>query len=426
MKDFEKILKDKLDNFEMPYESDAWNAMQSKLEKVKPVSSKIKWLYLVASITAIALGVTFLTNSAKNDEVQDTSLAAKKLETKTERTTNNLQLPKEEKTSESNLSSENNIVSTSDKTQKPTAVSNFESSTQTNNAKNDHAQKKPASNNQVLSNTKVTVLPDPDHSLNTQKLVFIVGKIDKNRLCKGEAFKIYNSGSEHNRVKFCIERDTVILTHSKEVRFTPKNTIHIDYLNENNEIIGTEEIIVNDLPNAAFTLEANLIEKGIPVAYISASDQMERTWEVNAAPATFVDENHLAIFESGDVKISSTVTDLNGCKATVEQTVAINDVYNLLAPTGFIPQSLRTENMFFMPFALEERNTSFTLIILNPKDGQVVFETNDASVKWDGIDKRTGNLVDFNAPYIWQVKLDNPLPNEKNIYKGTVQMLRKP
>ena len=65
----------------------------------------------------------------------------------------------------------------------------------------------------------------------------------------------------------------------------------------------------------------------------------------------------------------------------------------------------------------------FTLLILDPKDGGVMYQTEDASQPWNGIDKRTGQLSPSNQAYIWKVRISNPLPGESPEYKGTITKL---
>ena len=76
-----------------------------------------------------------------------------------------------------------------------------------------------------------------------------------------------------------------------------------------------------------------------------------------------------------------------------------------------------------MPFALTQRDVKFTLIILDRRDGGIVYQTSDASMPWNGIDMRSGQLVNSNQDFIWKVQLVNPLPGESSEYKGIITKL---
>ena len=73
-----------------------------------------------------------------------------------------------------------------------------------------------------------------------------------------------------------------------------------------------------------------------------------------------------------------------------------------------------------MPYALSKRNSAFSLIIIDPNDGGMIFESSDYSKPWDGIDKRNGKLVSESMIFIWKVTLASPEKNEKAVYKGTI------
>jgi len=48
------------------------------------------------------------------------------------------------------------------------------------------------------------------------------------------------------------------------------------------------------------------------------------------------------------------------------------------------------------------------------------FESTDATLPWDGIDRRFGKMADSNKAYVWKVTLSEPKAGEKSEYMGTV------
>jgi hypothetical protein len=98
----------------------------------------------------------------------------------------------------------------------------------------------------------------------------------------------------------------------------------------------------------------------------------------------------------------------------------VSEDYNLLAVNAFEPLSQDARKSTFIPYALTQRNTPFRMVILDPNDGGIVYETSDALLPWDGIDKRSGKLADTNKAYVWKVNLLKPEPGEKSDYLGTV------
>jgi len=438
MKDFEKILKEKLENFEMPYDASAWNAMQSKLGSNTAQPKNYKWLYLVAGICAVALStaVFFYASESNSDNVEQVADKQSFKETqpngKTEHT--------EEQLITSNKTEVNNLAELSSDANNPVAEVNRDmkdessvDNTQENQENSRYITEENSGVEKKSTHTQTNLgndVPDAEdvitsHERPTNK-TYAEGSILSSKLCAGDALIITNQNEDETYVKARVNEEIFTLANNESIEITVDINTAVEFLDGNNEVLNSKPITVFALPNASFTYEANLIEKGVPVIFVETPSSIKPEWSINAKQATLLDDNHIAIFETGKNILSASFTDNNGCKSSVEKSINITEEYNLLAPTGFIPNSLRIENMFFMPFALEQRNTAFTMIIVSTQDGGIVFESNDATVKWDGIDKRTGALVDYNTPFVWQVKLENPLPNEKNTYKGSVQMLKTP
>jgi hypothetical protein len=91
-----------------------------------------------------------------------------------------------------------------------------------------------------------------------------------------------------------------------------------------------------------------------------------------------------------------------------------------MAPSGFRPNSGDIQTNTFMPYALTQRNVNFELVVLDPRTGAVVFSSSDATQGWDGIDKRTGEMVKENSVWAWKVVIKNPNVGEPVEYKGTI------
>jgi len=131
-------------------------------------------------------------------------------------------------------------------------------------------------------------------------------------------------------------------------------------------------------------------------------------------------EQNIYLFEKGDIQIRFTTSNTHSCKTTVVKEISVNENYNLLAVNAFDPYSSDNRKNSFMPFALTKRTSPFVLVIIDPADGGVVFQSNDASNSWDGYDKRSGKMVTQNKAFIWKVSLQIPEKKEKSDYKGTI------
>jgi hypothetical protein len=163
-------------------------------------------------------------------------------------------------------------------------------------------------------------------------------------------------------------------------------------------------------------------EDGLPKINIQGeSSEGQITWHSTYMLSDIVGKNtEILAFEKGFAIIEAQVTSVNGCKTKEKEMVNIPSDYNLLAVNAFNPQSLDSRNSRFMPYALTIRQTPFKLIVLDPDNGGLIFESTDENNAWDGIDRRDGKLVPSNKAYIWKVVIQHPIAGEKGEYRGTI------
>ena len=126
------------------------------------------------------------------------------------------------------------------------------------------------------------------------------------------------------------------------------------------------------------------------------------------------------IFEAGQYQLKVNTIDETGCNNVISENFYVSDAYNLLAVNAFDPYASDIRKNTFLPYALTKRNTPFKMVILDPSDGGLVFETMDVNLPWDGTDRRNGKMVETNKAFIWKVTLVTPEIGEKSDYLGTV------
>lgn len=188
---------------------------------------------------------------------------------------------------------------------------------------------------------------------------------------------------------------------------------------------AVQRFILGQSPNVeVYTDELNY-SSGLPVknfkikSEASVKDILVNGKSIGASGKDF----SLPFYTEGGQKLFVQVMDEKGCMQTTEESFYIPEKYNLLAVNAFEPLSQDARKNSFIPYALTIRNTPFRMIIIDPSDGGVVFETRDAAMPWDGIDKRSGRMIDANKAYAWRVVLSNPEPGEKAEYMGTIVRL---
>jgi len=244
--------------------------------------------------------------------------------------------------------------------------------------------------------------------------------------CLGENLKVINKNDEGM---------TLIFPSGKKVSVAESATENIKLSEE-----GKYELLVNskqketynsffsvyENPRATLLVDDELnYETGLPVIRGEVQTFEESIkWKVDkvvsASSSNKAKTAAFYFFEKGQFDLEVIVTNEKGCSSSEIKRIFIEKDYNLLAVNAFDPLSGDSRKNTFMPYALSKRNSMFSLIIIDPDNGGIVFESSDYSKPWEGIDKRNGKLVDESKVYIWKVTLASPEKNEKSVYKGTI------
>lgn len=423
MKDkLENSIKESLKEYEMPYDANAWASMSKRLDQTMPTTPKsnLKW-YLggAAAVAVIATTIAIWnntdTNSTKKIEASQQSTSQSSVNENLEitnleaqnTTSKNSTITEVSPNSEVNSSNQNGSIENIDANKENTASTNSPQNSlkgtlnQTNTATNSSS---PVSTDVKPTSKKVEVQP-------------------VSNICFGETTSISNKNDVILYIQDPSGNKTSIKA-SKTLSFSPENEGKhtIGYM-ENGQFKEVETFHVLNSPKVDFSIDDQTkYENGLPTVHLSTSSiGTSFVWNFEKQQGN---ENGKDVsvhyFNKGTYSVSLTVQGTNGCTAVESKTIRIEDDYNLLAVTAFDPLSNDIRKSSFMPYALTQRTVDFNLIIIDPKDGATIFESNDATNTWKGIDKRNGQLVDANKTYIWRVTIDNPVKGEKSEYKGTI------
>jgi hypothetical protein len=429
MKDkIEHKFKELLENQELPYDSAAWDSMSKLLDQKMPVAKPTtlyRWLLGGAAITAIAIVSYFLVNSSEetNKPVEiNTEIKSKnEVDTKsTKEEIKNTKLELKQKEVNSNFSAKPTVISVQENYQSPTLIEKENNAVVT-------AQQKEQSQNTIneitpaktQENTSSTagkdIFQNNENSIENHTVVC------KNN-CVGETQVLENKNDY---------KVSVVNQSSGEVvaSIAPKSKISFIAKTSGNYVIKTNSSVVSSFevstgvkPN--LEIETTITyNKGIPTIKASTNVESGLTWMVNNKTInSSASEIDITPFKAGSYTVSVSAHD-NGCKTENSQAIQISEDYNLLAVNAFEPTSFEPKRQTFIPFALTQRDVKFTMLILDPRDGGLVYKTSDASLSWNGTDMRSGQMVNSGQDFIWKVQLVNPLPGESSEYKGIITKL---
>lgn len=432
MKDnLENILKDKLDNFELPYDASAWAQMGAKLDaKASPTTSRWYWIGGVAVITILSslLIMTWENNPSQhsqNSRTQD-NISTPQVLKEVEKTTP----PVEKRNQEQQNPEEDNtvVIEYAPEKEQLTPLSDKET-----NTKKIEATPVTPSVTQVLKetdNTNFIEKPSIDLTVTPveKETIYTIGVISKTTLCYGGDLIIRNNQSDH-KVRARVNGKTFELLHNDQAKISNiTSTTQVEYLNAQNEVLGTEFINIHERPNIFFRTEANLYNEsnGLPVIQVSNTNEVfDGQWYLDGEPVQLNENEEIYCYSKGNHLLSYEVTDLNGCTFTEQKSVEVDQDFNLMANNALNPESTIPENRTFLPQSLKRMNVPFTFRVIDPSNGGVIYETNDITQPWDGIDIRTGQLAKYNQTFIWQVSLEKTIENAPKTYRGDVILVQK-
>lgn len=425
-KNIEQAFKDALEGHQVPYDASSWESLNKKLNKINPTNGSIKlWPWIVGSLLVLTVSsLVFIGNSpekiAKNGSNKTTF--NKDVENKSTTDTNkrgekNQQLENEhanntDKNSivEQNTIPQNQIEETAS-TEEIKMVAGIvnDESVKTNSATQDELKKAEKFTVYNLDEKTTVVCPNLSFS------------------CVGEVKEISNTNSIDLILLDPFDNQITIASKSvKRISIVDKGTYRIGTTNQDGYFVELGKQIVNEAPNLDMSLEELNYLNGLPTLPITVKSSElsynlllnNKLMQKSSLPST-----ELYLFDKGNIEITITACNEFKCNASVSKNVSIESDYNLLAVNAFDPFSSDIRKNTFMPYALTLRKTAFKLIIIDPADGGIVFESNDASNAWDGYDKRNGKMINVNKACIWKVTIHTPEEKENREYKGTIVRL---
>ncbi len=416
-KNIDELFKSALEGHEIPYDNNAWNSFEKKLNKPNAPIKPFKFWFFGTSIIAVITISSLLYFSSKQEENSDK--------------------PVEQKTDVIEKSNSQSTTSKKTKSEKTKGIQDEKISSNELEAKED--DKKETKTNLILPEAnevlakEITkdlkldeeiVTPKKENSDITKKATELDVPSFSNK-CLGENLKVINKNDEGM---------TLIFPSGKKVSVAESATENIKLSEE-----GKYELLVNskqketynsffsvyENPRATLLVDDELnYETGLPIIKGEVQTFEESIkWKVDKIVSAHSSKAKTAafyFFEKGQFDLEVIVTNEKGCSSSEINRIFIEKDYNLLAVNAFDPLSDDSRKNTFMPYALTKRNSAFSLIIIDTDNGGIIFESSDASNPWDGIDKRNGQLVNKNKAFIWKVTLASPEKNEKTVYKGTI------
>lgn len=182
-------------------------------------------------------------------------------------------------------------------------------------------------------------------------------------------------------------------------------------------------IQVNDIPFADFSYTPNnpsIVDPEIEINNQSLNADSYQ-WSI-VGVGTSSEENPIFNFpvEPNTYTISLTAVTAEGCADTAVSQVTIEEETIFYVPNTFTPDD-DNFNDFFVPVMTAGYDIyDFNMIILN-RWGEILFETNNDQIGWDGTFK--GEMCK-DGTYIWQIEFKATTTDKRYTYRGHVNLLK--
>jgi hypothetical protein len=413
MKDqLENNFKEALENFSLPYEPGAWSQLNARLNATPTPLYKKSWFKISALFSVIGMAILgFYVNQKEVAEPKKNQLV---------RENDQQQVESKGHTTATNTT---------------TAISNKKEGTTNPQLSDSKTGVNPISIEKIAAlidqkptwfDSKAYKFPEYFEPISNEAVAIqegFISIITKKSLCLNEEMDIENP--------YKYQLITVVYPNGSQEQLEPQSGVHftattpgiIKVINKN-----TMEQLTVLAPDNKLYIESDptlIYEQGIPTVKftVSGNDQAVSWWSNVKNSDTKNEQYVVHPFKEKQVKVQVNSADKNGCTVSETKTITMKETYNLLAPTGFSPTNIDARLNRFMPYALLQRNTPFELIIIDTKNGATLFQTNDENNAWDGIDRRTGELVPAGSIWAWKVVLKYPQAGENPEYSGTITRL---
>ncbi|MBX2948926.1 MAG: hypothetical protein KF704_06580 [Crocinitomicaceae bacterium] len=440
--------KDAFEQYELPYNPAAWDALNNRLDKIqqapgniqKPSSSGsgMKWIAGSAVVVIVSSALIFMFSTDDSSGKNKVAAGMTPIEQSGSNPTTSGNQPTTPETTLTAKDHSGTSVNTSDqkndrqssgqgipagdkslRTEAKLPATTFKNTASDYTQASNPTGKTTASDTYKADVTGGTVHPNGDN----HKAELFFPDIDYT-ICEHSSVSIANKNSTADLIITSPNGKEQVIPAGKTINYQTGEA-GVYTITAKKQAAGGTSFIVKESPRVDFMMNDEIkYENGIPsIPLESYSDAAGFEWSFEGnSIKQYGTKAYAHFYKKGIHEITLTGKNSSGCKNSVTKSVTIDEDYNLLAPSAFMPQSDDIRKNKFIPIALTMRNTDFRLLIIEPRTGAVIYETTSKE-GWDGIDRNTNRMVEENKSYAWKVILATPEPGEPKEYSGIVVRL---
>lgn len=397
MSNFEDIIKNKIEQFDVPYNEEHWNSLDKKLTQINKIKTIKNVFISSAAVLIVALTAFIIFNNKESVENNKKGILS------TNDNTNSVLAPINQQNNTNQIQPQIN----SNRTEKEVMVISTED-VEKKEVVTVETSKNTSTNKTIESPVNKGIVPIMDDNFTADFMVF------NNNVCLGEEVNF-----EANSKQDLLSYSWNFGDGTSSTKINPKHiykqagsfNVELKVTNKRSgeefSSIQKNVVTINPLPNTDFSY----IEKSIQfddnklkypyTNFTYLGDETDNcTWTFSNGKNA-KDMTPRILFErKGDYLVSLTSKNNFGCMAVVNKTVSITTPFELFAPSAFTP-NFDGNNDEFLPEAFTTWDIKFEMIIKN-KQGNVIFKTTDKNNAWKGSLNNQGAILDPGV-YFWQV-----------------------
>ena len=186
-------------------------------------------------------------------------------------------------------------------------------------------------------------------------------------------------------------------------------------------------VLIHSLPIASFTSSPSIVPSYYTQSTminnsINASDYIWDFGDQSANSTLFSPVHDFPYDVYGNYTIKLTAISEFGCINIAYETVTVKEELVYYVPNSFTPDENNLNDDFLPVFTSGYDPTEYSLLIFN-RWGEIVFESYDAKVGWNGKMGVDGNTAQ-NGTYTWKIEFKAKLSPQKQIKIGHVNVIR--
>jgi len=421
MTDFNDILKQKIEQFKVPYNEAHWAEMEEKLNAISRIKTIKRNIFIAAGIITVLSISNYIYFHHNNSTPVIASHNNLNTTTKNYFKTNDSQvIPK------NNLKQHNTLHNTIDKNKEtitdnlPKVPTNNNPLNNANNTTDSSVTTKKPINPQSLTNKKPT----------TEFIIY------NGNVCLGDAVSfeaIENSLSVSYLWDFGDGNTSTNQKPNHNYKESGVFDVTLKIINKNTkeEFTNTKKNAINIYPKplanfeweeTALKHDGNKLKYPYVMFKIKTDKKSDYNWHFSNGIISKIKKPEILFNTKGKYTATLNVKNTFGCTNTTSKIIKVAQsfILNDYTPTGFFPNN-PIKNNTFIPKALLVMDVPFKMIITN-KLGDVVFQTTDKNEPWNGKLNNKGAVLATDV-YFWRVTTID-IKGISHLHAGTITLAK--